>query len=355
LNTVSFGVSLRDHYPTDSTLLGDGVRLLIRTMKKITKIVGTIGTKLRDRSRSVKFRLLEIGRIARAKGAINQDKLKQRYRSLLDTTSRMVGQAKRFSVGLAGLALVDDFGRWFEHAEELAFTARVAAEDAGSGLLHHLPDERHHLVELCPQAFQRQLLEHTRSPLHAFSDFREFGKMVKLQEAENQIIINYEVYGRRPNDSDLLVLAIDTHQAPAKAVMTSHFVRMMFSLIMRVQLHPTNRRPDQSKAAKDRLRSIDPAIRQTDRREPEFARISTSWSSLSNDAKRWREPRGFPDFRMSLRRWKSGNSLKLKLRRNVAAGRDWRAIDKEAPIVGGVRGRSGLAKIIARTLIHWGA
>jgi transposase, IS5 family len=41
----------------------------------------------------------------------------------------------------------------------------------------------------------------------------EFGKMVKLQEAENQIIIDYEVYERRPNDCDLLVSAIDTHQA----------------------------------------------------------------------------------------------------------------------------------------------
>jgi IS5 family transposase len=50
------------HYPTDSTLLGDGVRVLTRTMKKITKIVGAIGTKLRDRSRSVKLRLVEIGR-----------------------------------------------------------------------------------------------------------------------------------------------------------------------------------------------------------------------------------------------------------------------------------------------------
>jgi len=33
------------HYPTDSTLLGDGVRVLTRTMKKITKIVGAVGTK----------------------------------------------------------------------------------------------------------------------------------------------------------------------------------------------------------------------------------------------------------------------------------------------------------------------
>ena len=85
------------HHPTDSTLLGDGVRVLTRTMRKITEIVGKAGTKLRDRSRSVKLRLLEIGRVRRAKGPINQDKLKQRYRQLLNTTSRVVGQAKRFS------------------------------------------------------------------------------------------------------------------------------------------------------------------------------------------------------------------------------------------------------------------
>jgi IS5 family transposase len=41
----------------------------------------------------------------------------------------------------------------------------------------------------------------------------EFGKMVKLQEAENQIVIDYEVYARRPNDSDILVAAIDAHRA----------------------------------------------------------------------------------------------------------------------------------------------
>jgi hypothetical protein len=37
--------------------------------------------------------------------------------------------------------------------------------------------------------------------------------MVKLQEAENQIITAYEVYAQRPYDSDLLIPAIDIHQA----------------------------------------------------------------------------------------------------------------------------------------------
>src|SRR3984957_17963752 len=85
------------HYPTDSSLLGDGVRVLTRTMKKITGIAGTAGTQLRDRSRSVKWRVLEIARAARAKAKQSREKLTQAYGKLLNSTSRVVGQAKRFS------------------------------------------------------------------------------------------------------------------------------------------------------------------------------------------------------------------------------------------------------------------
>src|SRR5262245_40699380 len=88
------------HHPTDSTLLGDGVRVLTRLMKKITKIAGAAGTKLRDRTRSVKLRLLEIGRIARSKGPVRQDRLTQHYRRLLGATGRVVGQANRLAAAL---------------------------------------------------------------------------------------------------------------------------------------------------------------------------------------------------------------------------------------------------------------
>src|SRR5438105_7769442 len=40
----------------------------------------------------------------------------------------------------------------------------------------------------------------------------EFGKMIKVQEAENQIIVAYEVYDKRPADSASLVPAIEQHQ-----------------------------------------------------------------------------------------------------------------------------------------------
>ena len=36
------------HYPTDSSLLGDGARVLTRTMKKIEKQAGKLKRKVRD-------------------------------------------------------------------------------------------------------------------------------------------------------------------------------------------------------------------------------------------------------------------------------------------------------------------
>ena len=201
------------HYPTDSTLLADGVRVLTRTMKKITKVTGAVGTKLCDRSRSVKFRLLEIGRVARAKGAINRDKLKERYDQLLNATSRVVGQAKRFSA---------------EIAQGVKQATNVMKQLALEGLRHEL-DEMVPLVrQVMKQTRARIFRGNTRSEGKLVSLFEpsteiirkgkaskptEFGKMVKLQEAENQIITAYEVYAQRPYDSDLLIGAIDTHQA----------------------------------------------------------------------------------------------------------------------------------------------
>src|ERR1017187_8713644 len=40
----------------------------------------------------------------------------------------------------------------------------------------------------------------------------EFGKMVKVQEAENQIVIDYEVYDQKPSDTELLIPAIERHE-----------------------------------------------------------------------------------------------------------------------------------------------
>ena len=53
----------------------------------------------RDRTRSVKRRILQIARASRDKSERGQQKLRQAYGQLLQATSRVVGQAKKFSSG----------------------------------------------------------------------------------------------------------------------------------------------------------------------------------------------------------------------------------------------------------------
>jgi transposase, IS5 family len=90
------------HYPTDSSLLGDGVRVLTRVMKRVGAVAGQVGTQLRDRTRSIKLRVLAIARASRNKTEGGKKKLKQAYVALLEATSRVVGQAKTFSKEIAG-------------------------------------------------------------------------------------------------------------------------------------------------------------------------------------------------------------------------------------------------------------
>ena len=201
------------HYPTDSSLLGDGVRVLTRVMKKVTKIAGEVGAKLRDRTRSVKYRVMEIGRAARAKGGQGKEKLKKAYANLLNSTSRVVGQAKRFA-----REIVDGTKR------ATSTSGQVVLEGLKAQLEEMIPRVRQVITQTKARIFHGE----TRTEGKIFSLFEpsteiirkgkagkpnEFGKLIKLQEAENQIVIDYEVYDQRPSDSDLLLPAIEMHEA----------------------------------------------------------------------------------------------------------------------------------------------
>jgi IS5 family transposase len=182
------------HYPTDSSLLGDGVRVLTRVMKKVTGIVGKVGAELRDRSRSVKYRVMEIGRAARAKGPQSREKLEKAYGNLLNATSRVVGQAKRFAREIADGT---------KRAKGIRRQSKLAV--LRTELETMLPRVRQVMRQTRARIFRGE----TRIEGKLLSLFEpsteiirkgkagkpnEFGKMVKLQEAENQILIDYEVY-----------------------------------------------------------------------------------------------------------------------------------------------------------------
>ena len=72
------------HYPTDSTLLQDGVRVLTRTMQRASAALGDQPGRVRNRLRSVTRRVLTIGYQARSPKT--RDALIESYRKLTATT-----------------------------------------------------------------------------------------------------------------------------------------------------------------------------------------------------------------------------------------------------------------------------
>ena len=100
LRVDTTAVETNIHYPTDSALLGDGVRVLSRLMKRARTVLGkaaeTLGPEaFRSRVRTVRRIAQQLHRIARRKGAKAREALQAAYRRLIDTAQRTGSQARR--------------------------------------------------------------------------------------------------------------------------------------------------------------------------------------------------------------------------------------------------------------------
>jgi IS5 family transposase len=194
------------HYPTDSSLLGDSTRVLTRTMKKIELKAGGLKRKVRDRMRSVRKRVLAIALSTRHLGPEGEARRKKQYGELLSLTRKTVKQAQRI----------------LEEVKEGPRPRRIPLRT---------------LVELLATMTGRvqQVVKQTKLRIFAgvtkqekivsvfephteiirkgkASKPTEFGKLVKIQESENQIISHFEVFAERPSDRQLMVPAIEVHQ-----------------------------------------------------------------------------------------------------------------------------------------------
>jgi len=68
-------------------------------VRRVVRIAGRTGTRLRDRTRTVRYRVLEIARASRSHVSQGQERLKACYRKVLYHTARVVGQAQALRPG----------------------------------------------------------------------------------------------------------------------------------------------------------------------------------------------------------------------------------------------------------------
>jgi transposase, IS5 family len=193
------------HYPTDSTLLSDGVRVLTRTLKKLKEGVGEGMVQVRDRSRALARRVFELAQ--RSRKLIQEDakcRLQQLYGEVLTITRAVVREAEAAVESVKG---------------------QVSA--VGAGLVQQIRQTVEIVTRVIKQTRARVFKGDTHYPGKVLSIFEphtdsirkgkavkptEFGKLVKIQEAEGQFITDYEVCTTRVADQDLWVPSLKKHR-----------------------------------------------------------------------------------------------------------------------------------------------
>jgi transposase, IS5 family len=90
----SFVLETNIHYPTDSSLIGDGLRIMVRTAVRLANLLGVSGWRQHHHLISlVKQHLRLINRIAKSKGRDYKTRLQEAYRILLDEADRIWARA----------------------------------------------------------------------------------------------------------------------------------------------------------------------------------------------------------------------------------------------------------------------
>ena len=175
------------HYPTDSTLLRDGVRVLTRTMQRASPALGDPAGRIRNRLRSVTRRVLIIGYEARSPKT--RDAMVKSYRTLMATTRAVLRDADDDGPAAAASGVrtasradrdrscsapsdgCSRCGRWWQRVVDQT-RARLLGGDT------HVPDKVLSLFEPHTVTIRKGKI----------SKPNEFGNLVTIQEAEHQII-----------------------------------------------------------------------------------------------------------------------------------------------------------------------
>lgn len=199
------------HYPTDSSLLADSLRVMTRSLKRITAGCADQSLKVVNHTRAAKYRLLEICRAAKSFTKAGRARFQSSYGKLLALTRQVRRQAGQVLEDLSVQRL------------KIEAANLITVLQAEAQLRHYLP-----LVDRVVAQTQARIFEgETRYEdkiLSLFEDHtavirkgkpdkpNEFGRLVRLDEVENGIISGYCIGVGNPADQQQWMPALEHHQ-----------------------------------------------------------------------------------------------------------------------------------------------
>ena len=202
-------VATNVHYPTDSTLLRDGVRVLTRAMHRASAVLGDPSRRVRNRLRSVTRRVLMIGYEARSPKT--RAAMVKSYRTLMASTRAVLRDTATMVRRLRQRArsATPRIQPILQRVQGRLLALRPLVQRVVDQTRARLLGGDTHVADKVLSIFE----PHTETIRKGkISKPNEFGKLITIQESEHQIITAYDVHAKRPADVTLWTAALDRHQ-----------------------------------------------------------------------------------------------------------------------------------------------
>jgi transposase, IS5 family len=192
------------HHPTDSGLLGDGVRVLTRLLRRARPLVQhhltSVRQAFRSRLRTSRRLLQQLHRVRRLAGEKAAEQQRTLYRRLLDVTRQSVRQAERVRQALAA-----SWGDELPTASRSTSRRERAAHRLWVQFDHFLPLVRQGIQQAQQRVLDGQPVPSAQKVLSLFEPQTrvvkrgkiaaavEFGRQVVLDEVEGGVVTRFHV------------------------------------------------------------------------------------------------------------------------------------------------------------------
>ncbi len=219
-------VSTNIHFPSDNSLLADGVRVISRILSQSKSIIfrasKTINPSLfRNRCRTARRISRKIDSLSKTRNKSGQQKRKQAYIKLIEVTKASLRQAQKVKTILTGLN-------------------ENKCQKLLPKLIMFIPRIEQVIEQTCRRVFKQEKVAAPEKIVSLFEVHTaiicrgkinldvEFGRKVWLDELDGGIVSNYRILSGNPHDTQQLIPSLDQHLKsfgyPPKTVTTDRGV-----------------------------------------------------------------------------------------------------------------------------------
>lgn len=196
----SFVMETNIHYPTESSLILDGVRKLVPICRELASLVEAPQWRQADHlTKRIKKLVQVIGRMAASKSAVKKEALVSLYRNLLNRTNMLLERAKSLIAtvqseysSLAASLKVTALIQWVELTEQVCETANrrvLLGETVPNG------DKLFSLFETHTQLYRRGKAGQPN----------QYGRLVLVLEDAAGFISHYHLLDRNARDKEVVI------------------------------------------------------------------------------------------------------------------------------------------------------